>query len=164
MFDFIKPPLYIRLSPQRLTVRNAKTGESISEPPEIAISRGLKPKVLGAGDEAALYKSSKSAQVLNPFSHPRSMMSDFTSGEQVLKAFVKKLPKGHAFSPSPRVVFHLQGDPAGGFTQVEIRAFREMALGAGASEVTLWQGQDLSDEQVLQVLLRHYPPTGQVLD
>jgi rod shape-determining protein MreB len=66
MFDAFKPPLYIRLSPMRLTVRNVKTGEFISEPPEIAISRGPKEKVLGAGDEAALHKSSKSAQVINP--------------------------------------------------------------------------------------------------
>ena len=161
MFDFFKPPLYIRLSPYRLTVRNVKTGEFISEPPDIAISRGPKPKVLGAGDEAALYKSSKSAQVLNPFNHPRTMMSDFTAGEQVLKAFVKKLPKRNALSPSPRVVLHLQADPAGGFTQVEIRAFREMALGTGASDVTIWQGQDLTDEQVLS---RQYPSTGQVLE
>lgn len=161
MFNALKPPLYIRLSPVRLTVRNVKTGAFVSEAPEIAISRGPKPKVLGAGEEAALYKSSKSAQVSNPFSHPRSMMSDFTLGEQVLKAFVKKLPKGRAFAPAPRVLFHLQGDPAGGFTQVEIRAFREMALGAGASEVTLWQGQELTDEQVLS---RNYPPTGRVLE
>lgn len=161
MFDAFKPPLYIRLSPLRLTVRNAKTGASVSEVPEIAVSRGPKPKVLGTGDEAALYKSSKSARVANPFSHPRSLMSDFTLGEQVLKAFVKKLPKDHAFAPAPRVVLHLQGDPAGGFTQVEIRAFREMALGAGASEVTIWQGQDLTDAQVLS---RDYPPTGRVLE
>jgi rod shape-determining protein MreB len=99
--------------------------------------------------------------VLNPFSHPRSLMSDFVMGEQLLKALVKKLPKSHAFAASPRVLFHLQGDPAGGFTQVEIRAFREMALGAGASEVTLWQGQDLTDGQVLS---RDYPSTGRVLD
>jgi len=161
MFDAFKPPLYIRLSPVRLTVRNARTGAFVSEVPEIAISRGPRPKVLGAGSDAALYKSSKSARVANPFSHPRSLVSDFTLGEQVLKAFVKKLPKTHAFAPAPRVVFHLQGDPAGGFTQVEIRAFREMALGAGASEVTLWQGQELTDGQVLS---RNYPPTGRVLE
>lgn len=161
MFDAFKPPLYIRLSPVRLTVRNVKTGAFVSEVPEIAISRGPRPKLLGAGNDAALYKSSKSAQVTNPFSHPRSLMSDFTLGEQVLKAFVKKLPKSHVFAPAPRVLFHLQGDPAGGFTQVEVRAFREMALGAGASDVTIWQGQDLADEQVLS---RDYPPTGRVLE
>ena len=161
MLDLFQTPLYIRLSPFRLTVRNVKTGASVSEVPEIALSRGPKPKVLGAGDEAAPYKSSSSALVSNPFSHPRTLVSDFTAGEQVLKAFVKKLPKGNAFAASPRVLFHLQGDPAGGFTQVEIRAFREMALGAGASEVTIWQGQDLTDEQVLS---RDYPPTGRVLE
>lgn len=161
MFDILKPPLYIRLSPFRLTVRNVKTGEFISEVPEIAISRGPKPKVLGAGDEAAPYKSSSSAQVLNPFSHPRTLVSDFTAGEQVLKAFMKKLQKSHAFAASPRVLFHPQGDPAGGFTQVEIRALYEMARGAGAVAVTLWQGQDLTDEQVLS---GHYPSTGRVLD
>jgi rod shape-determining protein MreB len=161
MFDILKTPLYIRLSPFRLTVRNVKTGEFISEVPEIAISRGPKPKVLGAGDEAAPYKSSKSAEVLNPFSHPRSLVSNFTAGEQVLKAFVKRLTKAHAFAASPRMVFHPQGEPAGGFTQIEIRALHEMALGAGAVEVTIWQGQDLTDEQVLS---RNYPPTGRVLE
>jgi rod shape-determining protein MreB len=161
MFDAFKPPLYIRLSPVRLTVRNARTGGFISEPPEIAVSRGPKEKILGVGNEAALHRSSKSAEVFNPFAHPRSMMSDFTAGQAVIKAFVRKLRKSGPFAPAPRVVFHPQGDPAGGFTQVEIRAFREMALGAGASEVIVWQGQDLTDEQVLS---RHYPPTGRVLD
>ena len=161
MFDLFKPPLYIRLSPLRLTVRNVKTGEFISEVPEIAISRGPKPKVLGAGDEAAPYKSSKSAEVLNPFSHPRSLVSDFTRGQQLLKAFVKKLPKTYVFAALPRMVVHPQGEPAGGFTQIEIRALHEMALGAGASEVTIWQGQDLTDEQVLS---RNYPSTGRVLE
>lgn len=161
MFDLFQPPLYIRLSPFRLTVRNVKTGALVSEVPEIALSRGPKPKLLGAGDEAALYKSSKSAQVLNPFSHPRTLVSDFTLGQQLIKAFIKKLPKGSALAAAPRVVFHPQGDPAGGFTQIEIRALHEMALGAGASEVTIWQGQDLTDEQVLS---RNYPSTGRVLE
>ncbi|WP_431096382.1 rod shape-determining protein [Polaromonas aquatica] len=158
---FIKQPLYIRLSPYRLTVRNVRSGAFISEVPEIALSRGLKVKILGVGNDAALHKSSNSAQVINPFSHPRSMVSDFTRGEQVLKAFVRKLQGGHALSVSPRVVFHLLGEPAGGFTQVEIRAFHEMARGAGASEVLMWQGPELTDEQVLS---RNYPSTGQVLE
>ncbi|SDM41921.1 rod shape-determining protein [Polaromonas sp. JS666] len=161
MLDLFQTPLYIRLSPSRLTVRNVKTGAFVSEVPEIAISRGPKPKVLGAGDEAAPYKSSSSALVSNPFSHPRTLVSDFTLGQQLLKAFIKKLPKSHLLAAAPRMVFHPQGDPAGGFTQIEIRALHEMALGAGASEVTIWQGQDLTDEQVLS---RDYPPTGRVLE
>jgi len=161
MLERFNSSLYIRLSPFRLTVRNVKTGESISEPPEIAISSGPKQKILGAGDDAALHKSNKGARVVNPFAHPRSMMSDFTAGQAVVKAFVRKLLKRPLFTPSPRIVFHPQGDPTGGFTQVEIRAFREMALGAGAAKVIVWQGQDLTDEQVLS---GRYPSTGRVLD
>ncbi len=160
MFDFLKPPLYIRLSPHRLTVRNVKTGVFVSEVPEIAISRGPKPKVLGVGDEAALHRSNKVAQVINPFSHPRSLVSNFTCAEKLLKVFLRKVSSKGLLAASPRVVFHPLGDPAGGFTQVEIRAFHEMALGAGASEVMIWQGPELTDAQVAS---RDYPRSGEML-
>ena len=55
---------------------------------------------------------------------------------------------------------HPQGDPAGGFTQVEIRAFHEMALGAGASEAVVWQGRSLTDQELLA---RDFPSGGQRL-
>ena len=89
------------------------------------------------------------------------MVSDFTTGEQVLKAFVRQLNKRSRFRLAHRVVMHLAGEPAGGFTQVEIRAFREMALGAGASSVIIWQGPELTNEQILT---RRYPTTGQILE
>jgi rod shape-determining protein MreB len=111
MFDALKPLLYIRLSPVRLTVRNVKTGEFISEPPEIAISRGPKEKILGVGSEAALHKSSKSAHVINPFAHPRSMMSDFTAGQEVVKAFVRKLRKSGPLRRRPAWYFTRRATP-----------------------------------------------------
>ncbi|MES2191498.1 MAG: rod shape-determining protein [Pseudomonadota bacterium] len=161
MFDLFAAPLYIRLSPFKLSVRNVKTGLSISEIPEIALSRGPNPRILDIGEKAALHKSSKTAVVINPFAHPRSMVSDFTTGEQVLKAFIRKLNKRSRFRLAHRVVLHLAGEPAGGFTQVEIRAFREMASGTGASSVVVWQGPELTNEQILT---RRYPTTGQILE
>jgi rod shape-determining protein MreB len=50
---------------------------------------------------------------------------------------------------TPRVVIHPLGNPAGGFTQIERRAFREMALGAGASIVHVWTGRPLTDQELL---------------
>lgn len=161
MFDLFAAPLYIRLSPFKLSVRNVKTGLAISEVPEIALSRGLNPRILDIGEKAALHKSSKTAIVVNPFAHPRSMVSDFTVGEQVFKAFIRKLNKRSRFRLANRVVLHLAGEPAGGFTQVEIRAFHEMALGTGASSVIIWQGPELTNEQILT---RRYPTTGQILE
>lgn len=161
MFDFLAAPLYIRLSPSRLMVRNVKTGHAIAEVPEIAVSRGPQRKIVDVGAEAALHKSSKTAEVINPFAHPRTMVSDFTIGQRVLKAFMRKLNKRRRFFLSPRVVLHPQGEPEGGYTQIEIRALHEMALGAGASDVVIWQGPALTDEQVLK---RRFPSTGQILE
>ncbi|MES2509928.1 MAG: rod shape-determining protein MreB [Pseudomonadota bacterium] len=161
MFDFLAAPLYVRLSPYKLSVRNVKTGLAISEVPEIALSRGLNPRTLDIGDKAALHKSSKTAVVINPFAHPRSLVSDFTTGDRVLKAFVRQLNKRSRFRLAHRMVLHPQGEPAGGFTQIEIRALHELGLGTGASSVVIWQGPELTNEQILT---RRYPATGQLLE
>jgi rod shape-determining protein MreB len=55
---------------------------------------------------------------------------------------------------------HLLGNPAGGFTQVEIRAFHEMAIGAGAGEVKVWQGRALTDQELLSGT---FPADGKLL-
>lgn len=141
MLSSFIPTVYIQLSAQRVMLRNAKTGETISEVP-------------------ALAHGSASAQVINPFAHPRSLVSDFTVGQQVLKALLRRLRANSIFAPSPRVVLHPLGDPEGGFTQIEIRALHEMALGAGASEVLIWQGRSLSDEELLA---RTFPDDGRLL-
>lgn len=159
MLSAFKPTIYIQVSPERLTVRNAKTGETISELPEVAIAQGAKPKIVGVGAEARS-RQSLSVEVVNPFAHPRSLVSDFTVGEQLLKAFLRRLRTNSIFAPAPRVVLHPQGDPAGGFTQIEIRAFHEMALGAGASEAVVWQGRSLTDQELLA---RDFPSGGQRL-
>ena len=38
VLDGLIPVLYVRISPDRLSVTNAKSGETISEPPELAIA------------------------------------------------------------------------------------------------------------------------------
>lgn len=159
MLSALIPTLYIQVSPERLTIRNPKTGETISEPPEVAIAQGDRFKVVGVGAQARAHQS-LSVEVVNPFAHPRSLVSDFTAGEQLLKAFLRRVRAKSVFAPAPRVVLHPQGDPAGGFTQVEIRAFHEMALGAGASEAVVWQGRGLTDQELLA---RDFTSGGKVL-
>jgi rod shape-determining protein MreB and related proteins len=149
MFTSLRPVLYVKLSPERLTVRNVKSGESVSEVPEMAIATTPREAVLAVGAEARHAAATQGAKVVNPFSHPRTLVSDFTVGEQLLKAFVRKLRGSSFIAIAPLIVMHPLGTPEGGFTQVERRAFREMALGAGASEVVLWVGRELSDAEVL---------------
>ena len=61
------------------------------------------------------------------------VIADFTVTEQMLKHFIRKVHRSHIFKPSPRIIICV---PCGS-TQVERRAIRESALGAGASKVNL---------------------------
>lgn len=149
MFSALQPIVYVQVSPERLTLKNLKTGEALSEVPELAISAAPKPKILAVGPQARSAASSHAAELVNPFAHPRSMVSDFTVAEQLLKHQLRRVLGNSLLSLSPCIIIHPLGSPAGGFTQVERRAFREMALGAGASEVHVWTGRPLTDQEVL---------------
>ncbi len=138
---------YVRISPERLDVRNIGSGESISEIPEIAIRSGPRPTIVGIGDGARAAAAEPGVSIVNPFAHPRSIVSDVTLGQALLKAFLRQLDRGF-LRIAPVIVIHPLGTPEGGFTEVENRALREMASGAGASKVVLWQGRVLTDEEL----------------
>jgi len=61
------------------------------------------------------------------------VIADFTVTEQMLKHFIKRVHNSRVFKPSPRMIICV---PCGS-TQVERRAIRESAIGAGASSVYL---------------------------
>ena len=150
MLSFFQPRIYIQISPHLLTLKNLKSGLEISEVAELALSLPPKPKViLGAGAEARVAAASDPAQLIQPFAHPRSLVSDFASAEALIRVQLQRaLGKGW-LRVAPSVVIHPLGNPDGGFTQVELRAFREMALGAGASTVRVWTGRPLADHELL---------------
>src|SRR6202000_3323770 len=61
------------------------------------------------------------------------VIADFTVTEQMIKQFIRMAHESRLLSPSPRIIICV---PCGS-TQVERRAIRESALGAGASDVYL---------------------------
>jgi rod shape-determining protein MreB len=63
------------------------------------------------------------------------VIADFTITEKMLQYFIRKVHTRKLFNPSPRVLICV---PCGS-TQVERRAIRESAIGAGAREVYLIQ-------------------------
>lgn len=160
MLTSLVPTVYVQLSPDRLVVRNSKTGEAISEIPEVAITSDPQARILGVGAEARSHVEAHLVRIINPFAHPRSLVSDFTLGEGLLKAFIRRLLGRSIFAVSPKVIMHPMGDPIGGFTQIEIRALYEMAIGAGASRVVVWQGRELSDQELLA---GKFPIDGKIL-
>jgi hypothetical protein len=84
---------------------------------------------------AQVVGSSERATVLSPaLSHPRTLMGDFTAIESAMKEALSKLGLRGAFKRAPVVLTHLLPAAEGGYTNVELRAFREAALGAGAAQ------------------------------
>ncbi|MBX7228791.1 MAG: rod shape-determining protein [Burkholderiaceae bacterium] len=61
------------------------------------------------------------------------VIANFTVTEQMIKQFIRMVHPGSMFSPNPRIIICV---PCGS-TQVERRAIKEAALGAGASQVYL---------------------------
>ncbi len=61
------------------------------------------------------------------------VIADFTVTEQMLKQFIKRVHNSNMLAPSPRIIICV---PCGS-TQVERRAIKESALGAGARQVYL---------------------------
>ena len=61
------------------------------------------------------------------------VIADFTVTEQMLKHFIKKVHESRLLKPSPRIILCV---PCGS-TQVERRAIRESAIGAGSGQVFL---------------------------
>lgn len=153
MLGFPRPFLYITISPQLLTVKNVRTGLVLAEVPEIAVTESDKPEIVGVGVKARAAAALKGAKVVNPFAHPRSLMSDFTMAEQLLKYQVRVALGNSLIRFAPIILIQPLGDPEGGLTQIERRALRELALGAGAVDVYLYvqEGEPLNDEQLQQI-------------
>jgi rod shape-determining protein MreB len=143
---------YIRLRPDYICLRNVQRGLDIECAPWIALDKqGSKPKVLAVGDEARqLANGNPDITVKNPFTHPRMLISDFTAALLLIRHLMHHAFSGERFfSPSPRVILHPDFLPEGGFTEIEVRAMKELCLGAGAIRCEGWQGRPLEDAELL---------------
>jgi rod shape-determining protein MreB len=112
-------------------------GIVLDEPSVVSIrtdpAAGGKRTVQAVGMEAKqmLGRTPGNLQAIRPMKD--GVIADFTVTEQMLKYFIKKVHDTRMFRPSPRIIICV---PCGS-TQVERRAIRESAIGAGARQVYL---------------------------
>ncbi|MCB5196571.1 MULTISPECIES: rod shape-determining protein [Deefgea] len=112
-------------------------GIVLDEPSVVAIQQEGGPSgkktILSVGTEAKkmLGRTPGNINAVRPMKD--GVIADFTITEQMLKQFIKKVNPSRMFSSPPRIVICV---PCGS-TQVERRAIRESALGAGARKVEL---------------------------
>jgi len=88
-------------------------------------------QAVGADAKLMLGRTPGNLQAIRPMKD--GVIADFTVTEQMLKYFIKKVHDTRMLRPSPRIIICV---PCGS-TQVERRAIRESAIGAGARQVYL---------------------------
>ncbi|HUX29045.1 MAG TPA: rod shape-determining protein [Thiobacillus sp.] len=88
-------------------------------------------QAVGVDAKQMLGRTPGNLQAIRPMKD--GVIADFTVTEQMLKYFIKKVHDTRMLRPSPRIIICV---PCGS-TQVERRAIRESAIGAGARQVYL---------------------------
>lgn len=69
--------------------------------------------------------------------HPRTLMGEFTEVQDAMKSALEQLGLLPWYKRAPISLTHLLPKVEGGYTNVELRAFREAALGAGSAHAYL---------------------------
>jgi len=114
-------------------------GIVLDEPSVVAIRQdrgaGGNKSVAAVGKEAKLMLGRTPGNIVAIRPLKDGVIADFTVTEKMLQDFIRKVHESKFLRPSPRVLICV---PCGS-TQVERRAIRESALGAGAREVYLIQ-------------------------
>src|SRR5437879_2949473 len=112
-------------------------GIVLDEPSVVAIRQEAGPNgkktIQAVGREAKQMLGKTPGNIIAIRPMKDGVIADFTVTEQMLKQFIKKVHDNKLFSPSPRIIICV---PCGS-TQVERRAIRESAIGAGAGQVYL---------------------------
>jgi rod shape-determining protein MreB len=168
MPNLFRSTVYVRIKPERMSVLHVESGTEHSDIPVLATEqKDGKRVVVGVGHDAAAKSQRSTVTLANGFQHPRTLIADFAVAEQTLKYFVRMVLPKSLFAVSPVVIIHPQAMLEGGLTQVETRALAELGLGAGARKVFVWEGPELSREDLLGLRfsrlggkLLHPPPDG----
>jgi rod shape-determining protein MreB len=137
--------LYIQLWENRIKVTNIKTGAVYDERPLVAIStKENGQKVISAiGNSAVFVESKQDTKIVNPFSHPRTLLSDFEIAEKLIRYVYLVLHRKSFFISAPKVVIQPMEKTEGGLTIIEKRAFQELAISAGAFDVVVYLGNEI---------------------
>jgi rod shape-determining protein MreB len=137
LFGIFSNDLSIDLGTANTLIYVRGQGIVLNEPSVVAIRQDRGPggpkSIAAVGTEAKrmLGRTPGNITAIRPLKD--GVIADFTITEKMLQHFIHKVHEARFFKPSPRVLICV---PCGS-TQVERRAIRESAAGAGAREVYL---------------------------
>ena len=134
---FNSGPYLVQISPQRLKITNLSNNRVWEDAPLVAIAEDAKgnKSIIAIGSAA----KGKADLVVNPFDHPRTFLHDFTVAESLIKYALRSMMPRHLFTVSPVIIMQVTEALEGGMTQIEHRALRELAIGAGARKAYIYE-------------------------
>jgi rod shape-determining protein MreB len=137
LFGIFSNDLSIDLGTANTLIYVRGQGIVLNEPSVVAIRQDRGPggpkSIAAVGGEAKLMLGRTPGNITAIRPLKDGVIADFTITEKMLQHFIHKVHEARFFKPSPRVLICV---PCGS-TQVERRAIRESAAGAGAREVYL---------------------------
>lgn len=138
--------VYIQIWENRIKINRIGSNNYFDEKPYIAIDSSDKSHstVSAVGSKAYYLTPNADVEVINPFSHPRLLVSDFERAEKLLMYGIRSVFPDVFLPPKPLVVIHPRDKLEGGIAYVECIAYKELILGAGAREVHIHEGSELS--------------------
>ncbi|MCU7833676.1 MAG: rod shape-determining protein [gamma proteobacterium symbiont of Taylorina sp.] len=146
---------YVQIWEHKIKVTETNSGNTFDEKPLIAFETTSKGQIIASavGNSAELKEGTPNTKVINPFSHPRTLISNFSAAEKILQNIFSALPQGKFKLALPVAVIHPMEKIDGGLTQIEFRAFKELLLGAGCREAVIYQGAELNIPTPAQLFL-----------
>jgi rod shape-determining protein MreB len=137
LFGLFSNDLSIDLGTANTLIYGRGQGIVLNEPSVVAIRQDRGPggpkSIAAVGSEAKLMLGRTPGNITAIRPLKDGVIADFTITEKMLQHFIHKVHEARFFRPSPRVLICV---PCGS-TQVERRAIRESAAGAGARDVYL---------------------------
>jgi rod shape-determining protein MreB len=148
---FLAKPLYVQIWKDRLRVRMPGNPKSFDDRPIVGLTEKDGRKTVSA--IGAIAESTPCRRVY-PFGHPRVIVHEFLVAEKLMKYAFHHVLSGPLIALSPIAVVQVMSAPEGGLTDIENRALLEVCTVAGAREVHMWHGRELTDAELLCGLYR----------
>ena len=145
---------YIQIWSDRIKVTDIKTGSFYDENALVSLIKDNKNEmtIIEEIGDSVLELSKGNRKIIEPFKHPRVLISDFSAGEKVVQHAFQKI-YGHSFlSPTPIAIIQPMEKLEGGLTLIEDKALRELAIGAGAHKVFIHTGSTLSSHEAINLV------------
>lgn len=142
---------YVRIKRDRVSLSYMDKAGAVLAPelvlePIVGLGRGKKGREVVAVGATAVAEADSAGlvnEIVRPFDHPRSLLSDWVIGVALARECLQKLIGSQAVYHNLMIV-HPMECLEGGLTKVEIRAWEEFAAEVGAVRAAVWVGPELS--------------------